>query len=233
MNFVELIVDSREKLKPYFIAAFLKAGIVCRVDALPAGDFVIYGDTPENSYLIERKEASDFLGSIEGSKGSDGVYHMGRIWNQIERMRETGCGKLRILIEGSPLKAKSQRYRKQTFSPARIYGAYEGILGIPDIKIIWVDDQYQTTEYIKTIVRRMDRKKKPFPLRTSAPNSMTLVEKKNFILQGFPKIGANTSKLLLKHYPTLMDLFNDIDNIDKLPGIGKKTKEQIKEILFS
>ena len=227
---VDVVVDSREKLKPYFIATFLKGGINARIEALPAGDFMIYGDTPENSYLIERKEASDVLGSLEGHKTKDGVYHPGRIWNQIERMQETGVGKLRLLIEGNPLKASSQRYRKIPITPARVYGAYEGILKF-DIKIVWTEDKEQTTEYIKTVIKRMSRKKTKFALRTSAPNSMTLEEKKNFILQGFPKIGANTSKLLVEKYPTLMDLFNDIDNIDKLPGIGVKTKEQIKEIL--
>jgi len=227
---VDIIVDSREKFKEYFVSALIRGGYKCKVEALPVGDFLIFNETPESSYLIERKEANDFLGSLEGSKNEDGSYQSGRLWDQIKRMKESNIGNLRIVVEGDPLKAFGQKFRRKKMSGSRIYGAYEGIYkwGIP---IVFVESRYQTTQYLKTIINRMSKKKKEFPLRTSAPHNMSLKEKKLYILQGFPNIGPKASKELLKRYKTLWNLFQNIDNIDDIPGIGEKTKEEIIKIL--
>jgi len=227
---VDVIVDSREQEKSFFIASLLKAGIHAKVEALDAGDFLIYGDTKENSYLIERKESSDFLASLEGHKDDNGAYIKGRLWDQLKRMKESEVGKLRLIIEGDPLKAKAQRFRRKKITPPRIYGAYEGISNW-GVSIIPVQDKYQTIVYIKNIVKRMSKPKIKFALRTSAPNSMTLEEQKRFVLQGFPNVGASMSEKLLEEYKTLMNLFNNINKIDEISGVGKTTKQKFIDIL--
>jgi len=217
---VDIIITSDEPLNPYFVASFIGAGLIPLVKKLNAGDFHIFGDREDNSILIERKEASDFLASLED----------GRLWDQMAKMKDSGIEDRRVLIEGNPLKARAQQFRQKVVTPNRIYGAYEGIFNW-GAKIVWTEDTYQTSAYLKNLCKRFKRPKKEFSLRTSASRKLSPQEKKRYILEGFPGIGPKASKLLVSHYDSLMEIFNDASNIDKLPGIGKTTKKEMEDIL--
>lgn len=217
---VDIIIDSREKIAPYFVSSFIEDGIVPKIEALPAGDFLIFGKMEDDAILIERKEASDFLASLEDD----------RLWNQMAKMKETKINDRRLLIEGDPITALSQRYRKKTITPARVYGTYEGIFNW-GVKIMYTPDRYQTSAYLRNLCKRVKRPKKEFALRSSIHRTLTMTEKRRYIIEGFPGIGPKTSKEIIKKYKTLSVFFEKIDEIDKLPGLGKITKKEIKDIL--
>lgn len=218
---VDIIIDTREKadMKEYFVSSFIKDGINPKLEVLHAGDFLIYGKTEEDAVLIERKEASDFISSLKE----------GRLWEQMKKMKASGIDDRRVIIEGDPMKAKALRYGRKT-TPAHIFGAYEGIFGW-GAKIVWTADKYETSAYLRNLCHKKQKPKKYFALRASPKVEMTLREKKLYWIQGLPGLGGKSSRIILSTYPTLNDFINDIENIDKLDGIGKKTKKDILEVL--
>ena len=218
---VDIIVDSHEKsdVREYFVSSFINDGIIPKVESLPAGDFLVYGKTEKEAILIERKEASDFVSSLKE----------GRIWEQMAKMKESGIEDRRVIIEGDPLKSRSLWYGKK-ITPSNIYGAYDGIFKW-GVKIVWVSDKYQTSAYLRNLINRQKKPKKVFALRSSPQRTLTLQEKKEYLLEGLPGIGGKTAKDILKKYKTVINFVNNVDSVDTLPGIGDKTKKEIKEIL--
>ena len=218
---IDVIVDSHEKgdTREYFVSSFINDGIIPKVEALPAGDFLIYGKTEKDAILIERKEASDFISSLKE----------GRLWDQMAKMKESGIEDRRVIIEGDPLKARSLWYGKK-LTPNNIYGAYDGIFKW-GVKIVWVSDIYQTSAYIRNLINKQKKPKKVFALRSSPQRTLSLQEKKEYLLEGLPEVGAKTAKEILKKYKTITNFVNNVDTVDTISGIGEKTKKEIKEVL--
>jgi len=222
MSEIDVSIDSNEKAetKEYFVSSFINDGIKPEIIGLPAGDFLIYGKEKEkDSILFERKDASDLVSSIRD----------GRIWEQMAKMKESGVLDRRVLIEGDPLKSNAMKYGRRV-SPSQIYGTYEGILNW-GAKIIWVSDIYQSSAYLRNLIHRKERPKKYFTLRASPSRNLSLYEKKLYFLQGLPGIGGKGSRDLLKHFGSIDNIIKNVDKIDDVRGIGKKTKNEIKIIL--
>ena len=226
---VDIIIDDREteKVRKYLISAFIDMGFSPKVERLPAGDFLIFGKTDKDRVLIERKTASDFLGSIEGKKIAPGHWKKGRIWDQIKRMKETKIPELTVLIEGNPFSKRLTAYRKKGFNKNRIWGAMRSIrrrgVGIERTK-----DLDETIEYVAYIMKQKKGPKKISALRTSPPNSMTLKERKLYVLQGLPGVGPKKSREILKKYKTLKSFFKVAETSSLF---GDKTKKELKKIL--
>jgi len=226
---VDIIIDSREGDKDYFFVELINAGFRPKIEKLDAGDFLIYGVVEKTATLIEHKTPTDFLSSLEGKKNEDGSWEIGRLWDQLKRMRETKIGERLLLISGNPLDKRYTVFRKKGFNKHRIWGSYRGIAKF-DTHIIRLKNKEEVVEYLCYLIRRKSTPKKEFTLRASPPKSMSLKEKRLYVLQSLPNIGAKTSKVLLEKYKTLKAFFNDLDNIDKLIGIGLLTKESIKKV---
>jgi len=223
---VDVIIDSREPKAREFQAALLDAGVSSIVEALDAGDFLIYGSKRESAILIERKEASDFLHSITSVKANN-VYKTPRIWNQIKRMQETGLNTY-VLIEGDPHNDKNRAYYSNGVSPERIWGSMRGIEAW-GVKIHRVNNINDTIQWVIFLAQRMKKPKSTFTLRTSPPNTMTLQEKKRYLIEGFPGIGSKKAKKIVKGGK----LINFFKNIEKTKLVTEREREAIKEILHS
>jgi len=113
---VDIQITSDEPLAGYFASKFIEAGFKPKIVKMETGDFIIFGKKRKNAILIERKSPQDFLGSIEGKKDSFGAWEKGRIWNQLERMVETGIPELTVLVEGNPINKRFTVYRKKGFT---------------------------------------------------------------------------------------------------------------------
>ena len=224
---IDISIDSREPKATKFITKIIDAGYHPKLELLPTSDFIIYGTSEKDVIIIERKDDSDFLSSVEGKRNEDGSWEIGRIWDQLKRMKESGVENRWVVIEGNPFSSRLSAYRKKGFTRERIWGAMEGIAAWNTHIMRTVDDE-DTINWIIHLIKKQKSPKKPFTLRTSAPHEMTLKEKKLYILQGFPGVGAKTSNNILKEYDTLMSFFN---NISKSKSVGDKTKKEIGKIL--
>jgi ERCC4-type nuclease len=223
----DIQITSDEPKCAMFAAKLIDCGVNPIIQKLPSGDFLIFGKNEKGATLVERKEASDFLHSIEGGKNKLGVSEKGRIWNQLERMKESGCGELLVVIEGNPFNKQLTAYRKNGFSKARIWGAMRAIRKF-GVGIQMVKDEDEFIEYLAYISREKGTPKKEFSLRVSAPNTLSLRDKKIYLLEGFPGVGPKTAKEILK----TQSISDFINNIDRSKAIGSKSKEEIKKIVY-
>ena len=61
---------------------------------------------------------------------------------------------------------------------------------------------------------------------------MTLNEKKQFILEGFPGIGPSIAKDLLKNYPSLKEIFKaKKEDLQKIKRFNNKKIDDFKRLL--
>jgi len=224
----DIAIDSHEKFKDFFIAELIDKGINPKIESLPVGDFLIFGKTEEDATLIERKTASDFLSSLEGKKKGK-IWVKGRLWDQLKRMKESGVKDRWILLEGS-LTSRLTAYRKKGFTKQRVWGALEGIknwgTGIQRVK--------NKDESVEWLIYKIEKKRKPkkeFALRASPHKSMTLREKKLYLLEGLPGIGPKTAKAILREFKTIKKFINKVDDVDRISGIGKTIKKEIMKII--
>jgi len=224
---VDIQITTDEPKSSYFISRLIEAGISPKLEKLPTGDFLIFGRTQDDSVLIERKTASDFLGSVEGKKIAPGQWENGRIWDQLKRMKETGIKDRWVLIEGSPYNRRLTSFRKKGFTKNRIWGALRAIRKW-DCRVEYTKNIDETIEYLIYLVKQKKKPKKVFALRSSPPNSMSPSQKRLYILQGFPGVGPKTSRKIMREHKTLLHFFN---NISKSKSVGKKIKKDIKKTL--
>jgi ERCC4-type nuclease len=223
---VDIQITSDEPKAAIFAARLIDEGINPKIEKLDSGDFLVFGKNEKDATLIERKAASDFLGSIEGNRDSLGIWEKGRIWNQLERMKESGCGELLVLIEGSPFNKQLSAYRKKGFSKSRIWGAMRAIRKF-GVGIQMVKDEDEMIEFLTYIAKNKKTPKKEFALRVSAPNKLSLKDKKIYLLEGFPGIGPKTAKEILKGQ-TILEFLNNLDDCNT---ISNHVKEDISKIV--
>jgi len=227
---VDIVVDTREKYKQVFVEALARSGASVIVEKLPVGDFIVNGHTDKDAILVERKTASDFLGSIEGVKDkATGVWREGRIWDQVRRMRETGLRSY-ILIEGNIYNRKLSTYRRKGFDKHRIWGCLEGLREL-GVRIHFVKNKAETVEWLTYLSSRQKRPKKLYSLRVSAPHTMTMEQKQMYLLQGFPGVGPKTSKAILEHYGCLESALRDVRNWSSIRGVGSRTALEAEKLL--
>ena len=227
---VDILIDSREQFKQYFYDELTALGHKCEIGKLDAGDFLLYGKTEEEAIIIERKDDSDFLGSIEGNMDkTNGVWQEGRIWDQCKRMTETGLRRY-ILIEGNIYSKRLSAYRKKGFKKVRIWGSLDGIRKY-NISIHTVKKKAESIEWLSAMITRQKSPKKVYSLRVSAPKKMEPHQKQEYLLQGLPGIGPKASKLILDEYKTPMRAFNLIDEWILLKGIGSTMVKNCKKVL--
>ncbi len=225
---IDIQITTNEPKKNYFVGALIDLGYHPMLKILPVADFVIFGQKDEeDASIVERKAASDFLNSLEGKKDKiSGTWERGRLWDQLKRMKESKVKDRILIIEGS-ITRKLTAYRKKGFTKNRIWGAYRAIdrwgCHIQHTKNI-----DETIEYLAYLIEQKKKPKKPFSLRASPHKSMTLKDKRLYLLQGLPGVGPKTSKEILKRHRTVMTFFK---NVEKSKAVGKKTKKEIKKIL--
>lgn len=214
---IDIIIDSREPSGKEFVAGIIDAGYKPKIDFLECGDFLIYGAEKEkDAILIERKSASDFIGSMEE-----------RIWDQLKRMKESGIDERWVLVEGNPLNSKLTAYKKRGITKTQIWGAERAITNF-DTRIMHVKDKDETIEWLVYLIKKQNTPKQPFTLRPSPPKSMTLRERKLYFIEGLPSIGAVTAEKLLNEFHSVERF---IDGFEKSKTLSEKQKKELEKII--
>ena len=183
-----IIIDSREAAEAPQIRDSLSKIVEVEVRSLPAGDYYIVG--VERCALVERKRVLDFLNSLKG-----------RLWEQLEAMKEFEGEKL-ILLEGYlPL------YRKRGWNEASILALMDSVVNKWGVPIIPVPDIKATLTYLAWKDKALGSAKKPreYPLRTRS-REMSLEEQALYTLEGL--VGHETAKALLKKFGSLGAVIN-------------------------
>jgi len=227
-NTLRIIIDTRErKLMKLLEKKF--PNIDVETKQLDIADIVISEDV-----AIERKEGFDFVASIIDN----------RLFEQCLRLKETYTTPI-LVLEGLNDKVFENTGMKIT----SIYGALSKIaykLGIAVIPTRNLDD---TAIVIERIAYREQVKDGATVLSRKAPKSMSIEERRTFIVEGFVDIGPKKAKSLIEKYETPYYVFKAIKHteviytrtgnpkgiqgpLSDLSGFGWKFVEKNKEMLF-
>ena len=171
---------------------------------LSEGDYLI-----GERICVERKSAPDFVASLKDR----------RLWDQITRITSSYEVAV-LLVEGDPL-----------FPQAPLEGAYAGIVR-RGVALFQVEDSLETASFIRRLWEQENRPKsrrRP-PATRKWRGDDEIAED---CLAAIPGISVTKAADLLEHFGNLQTVFSaSADELQEVPGIGKKTALSLSE-LFS
>ena len=204
-----VIIDSRED------AQYWLEKLGGKVQALPAGDFLIPGK--DKVYLIERKTSTDFVNSLIS----------GRLWDQLKRMKASNAQPV-LLVEGSF--ARPRKWSRIHVSS--LCGALASVIHDWQTPVVTLPRQSWSVVFLRALSKRLGEPRRPHRLRVSPKAALTLREKQLYFLEGLPAVGAATSRAILEVYGSPLNFFLDIENArQKLPRLTRKAQKQIIQVL--
>ena len=227
-SILQIIVDNRER-KLMTLLEKKHPNINFEVKQLDVADIVITEDV-----AIERKEGFDFVSSIMDN----------RLFEQCLRLKETYSTAI-LILEG----LNDNVFENTGMKINSIYGALAKIAYKSGIAVIPTRNLSDTAIVIERIAYREQIKDNATILSRKAPKSMSVEERRTFIVEGFVDIGPKKAKTLIENYETPYQVFKAIKHteviytrtgnpkgiqgpLSDLTGFGWKFVEKNKEMLF-
>ncbi|MBD3203796.1 hypothetical protein GF327_05850 [Candidatus Woesearchaeota archaeon] len=174
------------------------------------------GDYLIGNIGIERKTMNDFFCSLVNT----------RLFSQLQSLKNYYATSLLIIETYDPGFFKNSNV---------IYGAILRIILDMHIKVIFCQTKKQTSEVLVLIHNREKNKKiNPRVLKHRLKYRIkknSVKKNKKHLLKSIPDIGDKKSEQLLRRFRTVKDVLKaDEKSLMEVPGIGKKTIENIKRI---
>lgn len=202
-----IIIDTREKQS--LVAANLiekKANI--KFEKLEIGDYLI------NNIAVERKTFSDFQSSIMDRRITQQLFEIKKYPRAI------------LLVEGF-----AYNYSNSIIHENAIRGMLLSSILDFGIPIIFTENEEDTANFLIVLAKKQEKEKTEISLRPEK-TAKTLEEQKQFILEGFPGIGATLSKRILEKFKTLKKIFEaPEEEILSIEGFNESKMKEFKKIL--
>ena len=180
---LHICIDSNEASKQHSIITYLKFnGFNVEIKPLDVCDYVV-----SDRVGVERKDASDFLGSMKD----------GRLFNQARDMAEI-YEKPVIILEGQIKRA----LKRSRMKPSSVYGAMSSIALDYGVNIIPTDDPDSTAVLLHRLCYREQVKEERTIQLRSINRSLPLHQQQVFLLSGLPQIGTTLAEDLLNSFET-------------------------------
>ncbi|NVM44908.1 MAG: hypothetical protein HWN79_08320 [Candidatus Lokiarchaeota archaeon] len=225
---LNIIIDTRERKLIKLIETKFP-NISFEIKQLDIADIVISEDV-----AIERKEGFDFVSSIIDN----------RLFEQCLRLKETYTTPI-LILEG----LNDEVFENTGMKIASIYGALAKIAYKIGLAVIPTRNLNDTAIVIERIAYREQVKDGTTILSRKAPKSMSIEERRSFIVEGFVDIGPKKAKSLIERYETPYQVFKAIKHTEvtytrtgnpkgiegplkELSGFSWKFVEKNKEMLF-
>jgi ERCC4-type nuclease len=172
-----------------------KNDVKLKIIQLPVADYIA------GLHFVERKRASDFIGSILDN----------RVWGQAEDMRDAAKDFNMtpvVLIEGSIAAVlRSKHYRR--FNPASMVGVWDSLQKKPyGMQVVHSPNSYFTVLWLLRFARDPTNEEAIHAIRKATKGSWPLDMKARYILEGWAGVGGVTSNGMLSHYKTLRNIFH-------------------------
>lgn len=209
--------DLRKKLEKLLFMAEIPSSSTM----LEIGDFVIEG---KKRVAIERKTIHDLLTSVSS----------GRLQDQIYRLTTDGMDVIILGIEGSMVSDENgyvvdKNNRPSGWKWTNILGILTTVSALGVI-IHWVPET-QYAEYIFSQVQYWDKDKhSSIRIAPVFPSGNTVYDGKKRVLMSLPGIAEDLAERALSMY-SVKEIVDNPDILIKVPGIGKKKVQAVKEIL--
>lgn len=200
---LKVVVDHREK-NSLVVSELMRLGFEIEFRQLPVADYIV------NDVAIERKTVSDLKGSIVNK----------RIFQQLMELKQFDS--YFLIVEGI--------IDEDVYSGGIHENAFRGfmlsVLLEDKVPIVFTHDASDTAKYIYVLARKEE--KGEIGIRASKILK-SKDEQMQFILEGFPNVGATKAKALLKKFKTLRGVFNASEE-ELSEVLGKRGKE-FRELL--
>lgn len=202
---IKIIADNREK-NSLVISELVHLGFQVDFEQLEVADFLI------NNTAIERKTISDFLSSMLSKRLPEQLINL----QQYEKKF--------LLIEGIDEKElySDKRYEKdkEGINPNAIRGFLLDIILKYQVPIIFTKNYEDTARFLAVLAKKPEKTQESLRVKRKTRSKK---EQMQFILEGFPGIGAENAKKLLKHFKSIKNIINaDEEELKKI--IGKKAE---------
>jgi len=191
-----VVADIHEK-NSLVISELFSLGIQVKFEKLDVADFLI------NSVAVERKTISDFLSSMISKRLSQQLENLGQYEKRF------------LIIEGIDEQNLYTEKEKGINSNA-VRGFLLDIILKYQIPIIFSKNYEDTARFLDILARKPDKTSSSLRMKRKTLNKK---EQMQFILEGFPGIGAETAKKLLSRFKTIKNIINS-EELEK--EIGKK-----------
>lgn len=223
-----------------------------QVKKLEVGDLIL-----SKGYAIERKTVADFCHSLFGSKAGKP-----RLMNQVKALKEAYEHPILFLEGGLTIRKdpntnsifylkhrkkhqhKDYLYwsleRKINMHPNQLEGAIQKIREM-GLKVMKTFNDNDGVEKLKELFLNIqegkdgentaNEEKRPPKIRQK-PKLQTLLDKQIFLLSGLPQISTVRAKKLLREFSNPLKAIRNIDEWKKIKGIGEKTVEKNKKVLY-
>jgi len=211
---LHICVDSNEASKRKDIITYFKFnGFDVDIKPLDVCDYVV-----SDRVGIERKDASDFIGSMKD----------GRVFSQAKGMAEI-YEKPVIILEGAMKKAlKRSRMRQSS-----IYGALSSLALDYGVNIIPTDDPASTAILLHRMAYREQVKESRTIQLRSVDRSLPMHQQQQYLLSGLPQIGVTLAEELLNTFETpykVIMAFAEAEVKTSASGKTKRLLGPLKEV---
>jgi len=210
-------IDVHEDKK--IIKVFDKEKINYEVRSLKVGDYnVVGGDEKVSTICFERKSFDDFVGSV----------YSGRLFEQLMNMQKNFDYNYLFVVGYFEDFVKGCIYSKRKAPTVEWYlGTIASILVRYDVKVFAVKNNRQMVRLMKKIVEKIDDGRGVEFVKRIA---LTTDDRVLNVLCCVEGISVEKAKRVLEKF-SLYDLFLvEVDDLIKVPGIGRKLAENIKKV---
>jgi Fanconi anemia group M protein len=206
---VRILVDSRE-VRSEVVKHLRELGASIEIKNLDVADYVV-----SDRVGIERKTVEDFLNSI---------IQKDRLFSQISKLKSAYSRPL-LIIEGENL------YRGG-IHPNAVRGAIASITVDFGVPVLRTDNARETAEFILAIAKREQEEKRRGVVEHVAKTKRTLKEEQEHIVSAISNVGGVIAKNLLDYFQTIEKIATaDVEELAKVPKVGRKTAEKIRRVM--
>jgi len=203
---LHICIDSNEASNRRDIVNYLRlSGFTVDIQKLDVCDFVV-----SDRVGIERKDTSDFLGSMKD----------GRLFKQAQSMSEV-YEKPILILEGQ----MSRALKRSRMKPASIYGALSSLALDYGLSIIPTENPDTTAVLLHRLAyREQVKEERPVQLR-SVNRNMPPHQQQLFLLSGLPQIGTSLAEELLHNFDTPYEVIREFVEAEIKTSKTGKTKK--------
>jgi len=194
-----IVADIYEK-NSLVISELFSLGFQVEFEKLEVADFLIDG------VAIERKTVSDFISSMISK----------RLSSQLENLKQ--YEKNFLIIEG--IEEQDLYSEEKGINSNAIRGFLLDIILKYQVPIIFSKNYEDTAKFLAVLARKPEKSSDSLRAKRKTLNKK---EQLQFILEGFPGIGAETAKKLLGKFGTIKNIISSSDE-ELRKEIGKKAE---------
>lgn len=233
---MKLFVDYREDPKVVRIAEKVAEELGAHFEILHLlhGDYIVAG---EHAVIIERKRVGDFITSIRSN----------RMWQQLLELMKTETildypvKRQLVVVHGTIMDyLTSLPFRTVGEDSLRIFASLMGamleIIYVYNTPIVLTENDDAFKAFLRILLKREaehknDKNPEARWYRKRISKDLPIKDRKRYTLASIPLIGEKLARNLLDVFDTIADVaMASLDDLEKVPGIGRKKAAKIHDI---